>query len=143
MVALVADERADVAAFANADEKLLRSERPLGDAAQTFKSEKSARLDFSDDKSELVHMREQHHARPVRVAFSGRDQIAEPVGGRDETEPRHFGGEAPAHAALVPAQARDQHELHRQRTEALARGTRVGRWSRSYLPAPAVSPITM
>ena len=84
MVALVADDRGDVAALANADEKLLRGERPFRDAAETLEPDESARLDFPNDESELVHMREQHHAWPVRVAFRGGDQIAKPIGRRCE-----------------------------------------------------------
>ena len=80
MVALVADDCADVAALADADEKLLRGERPLGDAPESLKPEEPARLDFPDDESELVHMGEQHHAWPARVAFCGGDQIAKPIG---------------------------------------------------------------
>ena len=143
MVALVADDCADVAALANADEKLLRGERPLRHAAETLEPEEPVRLDFADDESELVHMREEHHARPVRVAFSGGDQIAKPIGRRRETETRHFGGEAPAHAAFVTAKAGDQHELHRERPKAVARRTGAEQWRLGYLPAPAVSPMTM
>ena len=114
-----------------------------GTPPETLKPEEPARLDFPDDESELVHMGEQHHAWPVRVAFCGRDQIAEPIGRGREAQPRHFGSEAPAHTAFVPAEARDQHELHRERPEAVARRTGAGDWSPGYLPAPAVSPMTM
>ena len=143
MVALVADDCADVASLANADEKLLRGERPFRDAAETLEPEESARLDFPDDESELVHVGEQHHAWPVRVAFCGGDQIAEPICCGREAQTRHFGSEAPAHTAFVPAEAGDQHELHRERPEALARRTGAGHGSHGYLPAPAVSPMTM
>ena len=84
MVALVADHRADVAALPNADEKLLRGKRPFRDSAETLKPDESARLDFPDDESELVHVGEQHHAWSVRVALRGGDQIAEPICRRGE-----------------------------------------------------------
>ncbi len=143
MVALVADDCADVASLANADEKLLRGERPFGDAPESLKPDESARLDFPDDESELVHMREQHDAWPARVAFSGGDQIAEPICCGREAETRHFGGQAPTHTAFVSAEAGDQHELHRERPESVARRTGARRWIPGYLPAPAVSPMTM
>src|ERR1700733_8493084 len=95
VVALVADDCADVASLANADEKLVRGERPFGDAAETLKPDESAGLDFPDDETELVHVGEQHHARTTRVAVSGGDQIAEPVCCGREDETRHFGGQAP------------------------------------------------
>jgi hypothetical protein len=79
VVALVANDCADVASLAKADKKLLRGESPFGNAAETHKPDKSVRLDFPDDESELVHVGEQHHAWPVRVAFPGGDQIAEPI----------------------------------------------------------------
>ena len=143
MVALVADDRPDVAALANADEKLLRGERSFRDPAETLESEEPARLDFPDDESELVHMGEEHDARPSRIAPGGGDQIAKPIGRGGEAEIGYFGSEAPAHAAFVPAKAGDQHELHRERPEAFARRIGTGHWSPGYLPAPAVSPMTM
>jgi hypothetical protein len=127
----------------NADKKLLRGERPFRNTAETLKPDESARLDFPDDESELVHVGEQHHAWSVRVALCGGDQIAKPIGRGGEAEIGYFGSEAPAHAAFVPAKAGDQHELHRERPEAFARGTGAGHWSPGYLPAPAVSPMTM
>ena len=111
--------------------------------SETLKPDESARLDFPDDESELVHVGEQHHAWSVRVALRGGDQIAEPICCGREAQPRHFGGQAPAHTAFVPAEAGDQHKLHREGPEALARRIGAGRWSPGYLPAPAVSPMTM
>ena len=143
VMALVANDRADVAALPNADEKLLRGERSFGDAAETLEPEEPGSLDFPDDESELVHVGEQHHAWPVRVALCGGDQIAKPIGRRGETQTRHFDGEAPAYAAFVPAEAGDEHKLHRKRPKALARRTGAGHWIPGYLPAPAVRPMTM
>src|ERR1700722_3090334 len=143
VVALVADDCADVASLANADEKLVRGERPFGDAAETLKPDESAGLDFPDDETERVHGGEQHHVWPVLVALRGGDQIAEPVCCGREAQPRHFGGPAPAHTAFVSTEAGDQHKLHRERAEALARRIGAGHWSPGYLPAPAVSPMTM
>src|ERR1700722_2202313 len=80
VVALVADDCADIASLADTDEKLLRGERPFGDAAEPLKPDESVRLDFAYDESELVHVGQQHHAWPVRVAMRGGDQIAKPIG---------------------------------------------------------------
>ena len=88
-------------------------------------------------------MGEQHHARPAWVAFCGGDQIAKPIGRRGEAETRHFGGEAPAHTAFVAAETGDQHKRHRERPEAVARRTGARLWIFGYLPAPAVSPMTI
>jgi hypothetical protein len=85
VVALVADDRADVAALPNADEKLLRGERPFRDATETLESEEAGGLDFPDHESELVHMGEEHDARPSRIALGGGDQIAKPIGRGGET----------------------------------------------------------
>src|ERR1700677_665303 len=143
VVALVADDRADVAALANADEKLLRGERSFRDPAETLEPEEPGSLDFADDESKLVHMREQHHAWPARVALCGGDQVAEAIGRGREAQTRHFRSEASAHAAFVPAEAGNEHKLQRERAKALTRRTGAGHGSLGYLPAPAVSPMTM
>jgi hypothetical protein len=117
VVAFVGDHRGCVASLADADEDLLRGEGSFGHAAKTLEAEEPARFDPADNEAELVHVGEQHHARPDWVAFSGRDQVPESIRHGCEAKATHLRAKAAAHAAFVSADARNQHELHCERPQ--------------------------
>ena len=78
-----------VAALADAEEHRLRRQRLLRHAAEPLDADQPVRLDLAHDEAELVHVREEHHARralrrPSSVAIrlpsrSVRDGNAEAV----------------------------------------------------------------
>ena len=136
VVALVGYDGANVAPLGDADQNLLRRQRALRDAAQSFKTNETARFDFANDEAELIHMREEHHRRPIRCSGRCRDQVAEPVGLRRESERLHLRRKTPPDAALVAAQARNCHERNGERPETFAQwraadtGVSLLRWNR-------------
>src|SRR5579871_708788 len=56
----------------------------------------SAWLDPADDETKLIHMSEQHDARPVPVAFSRGDQIAQSIRRSRKAKTTHFRRESSA-----------------------------------------------
>ena len=98
-----------------------------GTPPEPLDPDQAVRLDLADDEAELVHVREQHHARARLVALQRRDQIAEPVGARGDAEAVERLGEIPPHAALIAAEAGDQHQLGEQRRSRSSSGVRSAR----------------
>ena len=90
-MAFVGDDARQGAAAVQREHHLLRRQRFLGHAANALDPDKSRSFDLAHDKTELVHVRDQHHGRFGFVAVERRDEIAEPIATRRQTEFGEFG----------------------------------------------------
>ncbi len=120
VMALVGDDARPVPPFAHAEQHLLRSQRPLRHAAEPFDAHEAVGFDLADDEAELIHVREKHHARSGRIARRRREEVAQHVGPRREAERAHLPRKTSAHAILVTAEPRNQHQLDQERAQPLA-----------------------
>jgi hypothetical protein len=80
MVALVGDDSCTGLAARKTEHDLLRGERALRHATHAFGPDQAGGFDLAYDKSQLIHMRDQHHGWKARIALDGGNQIAEHIG---------------------------------------------------------------
>ena len=118
-MALVGDDAGDIPPLADAKDNRLRRQRLFGHAAEALHPHQAVRLDFADDKAELVHMGKEHHARAADLAGDGADQVAEPIGARVNAKPGQLCRQPAANATLMATQARNEHQLGGERQQSL------------------------